>query len=93
MIPMDVKLLRRGDPPPLAGVQLDKMDLQHGDRLVSVYLLEGGMSSGAPSVVISVKKDDGKLFVFETSARLFVAAAATARALCEQIGFTDLAQL
>lgn len=93
MIPLDVSLIRRGDPPPLAQIPVEKLDVQMGNRPIAVHVLEGGMQSGAPSVVIALTREDGTVVVFETSARLFCAAAATARAFCEQIGFTDLAQL
>lgn len=43
---------------------------------IKVCVLEGGMSSGKPSVCFRIDLPDGRVVLAETSARLFVMAAA-----------------
>lgn len=92
MTSIDVHLVRWNDPPPLGDLAAEKIDPHVGNRPLRIFVLEKGMTSGAPSVMVTVARDDGRLFLFEMSARTLCAAAATVRALCEQIGFTDLGQ-
>lgn len=41
---------------------------------IQVVVIQGGMESGAPSVLLRIDLPDGKSVVAETSARLFVSA-------------------
>jgi hypothetical protein len=53
---------------------LQAMKFEHA-VLEGVALLEGGMQSGAPSVGLRIKTDDGRTVIAETSFQLFEAAA------------------
>lgn len=64
-----------------------------GERELKVFVLEGGMKGGAPSVSVAVRRDDGTWFVWETSARAFLGTAAAVSGVCARLGFTDCAYL
>lgn len=49
--------------------------LAEGAPPIQVAVLDGGMTSGLPSVAIRLDLPDGRVVVAETSARLFVTAA------------------
>lgn len=53
----------------------DGRKLHHIKSGMAVALLDGGMSSGKPSVAIRIDLPDGSAVVAETSARLFCSAA------------------
>lgn len=49
-------------------------------EIASVCALQGGMSTGAPSVAFRLELEDGQVVVGQTSLRLFLAAADAFRA-------------
>ena len=53
--------------------------------LIQVAVLDGGMTSGLPSVALRLDLPDGRVVVAETSARLFCAAALAILARYPQI--------
>jgi hypothetical protein len=71
MIGMNVIL--RGD---AAWPDLDGKKLRVADpaNSISVAVLDGGMSSGRPSVALRIDLLDGSTLIVETSARLFASA-------------------
>jgi len=52
---------------------LQERPFEHG-MLVAVAALEGGMTTGRPSVSLRVETDDGRVVLAETSLRLLSAA-------------------
>jgi hypothetical protein len=68
----------------------DIPELQRNDKLVDLtgnnapfieaVLIDGGMASGAASVILRMKLPDGKVLVAETSLALFLSAADVMRA-------------
>ncbi len=71
MIMMALRFLAKGDPPPLDAKSFARVD----DGIVTVFCLDGGMKSGAPSVAFAMTLPEGGTVVFETSAKLFVTTA------------------
>ncbi len=69
--------------PDLDSRQEDVIHLAN-DAVIEVAMLEGGMSSGLPSVAFRFDLPDGRVVVAETSWRLFAAAA---RAAALQFGW------
>lgn len=70
MLQMILKFLRQGDTPPFVGPHVHV-----NDGHVDVVVLDQGMTSGAPSIAFRLNLPEGGGVVFETSAKLFVAAA------------------
>ena len=59
----------------------DKLDqVIHLTGPFTIAALEGGMTSGRPSIVIRIDLPDGKVILQETSVRLFLAAADSIKA-------------
>lgn len=83
---MDIDLVEPGTGSVLQRLAGEQLELQDGERDWRWFYIAGGMSSGAPAVMLSVRKDDGTLFVCETSLRLLLAAADAFRAAARQQG-------
>ncbi len=73
MIPMIIKLDGDNCWPDLKDKKLFHLD-NHSPP-IQVAVLDGGMSSGRPSVAIRIDLPDGQAVIAETSARLFCTAA------------------
>lgn len=67
MITLPLKFVGKADKPPVWP------DIVFGDlgMIRRVAVLEGGMKSGQPSVVILCERTNGEVRLFQTSARLF----------------------
>ena len=76
---LDIKIIRYGDAPPWADIPLGA--LEHVPDIASIAILEGGMSSGLPSVAVRVNIPGKapRVVLAETSLRLFIGALAAAR--------------
>lgn len=82
---ISVRPLGLSDPPPLPHA---KVHMHLTTPEWTMYVLNGGMSSGEPSIMVTVEGPDG-LVVVETSLICLLAAARTARAMAEvQFGWT-----
>lgn len=75
MIPMGVIFHSKNDGGPLWPDLVLANVVHLAGNPVLVGVLEGGMTSGAPSVAIRIDLDDGRHVVVETTAKLFVSAA------------------
>lgn len=76
---LDFRILMKGSDSPWADELRGKRDkIIHlaGEAVIKMLALEGGMASGKPSVAIRLDLPDGRTVIAETSARLFVMAAA-----------------
>lgn len=73
---IDVSIIRDGDPPPFPDIQ-DPIHLP--DQPWRLAVIERGMSSGAPSLVIVIDLPDGKTVIAETSVAVWIAATAGMR--------------
>ena len=72
MIPMSILLDGDNAWPDLKDLPEGK--LLHTKGIAAVALLDGGMTSGRPSVAVRIDLPDGSVVIAETSARLFVTA-------------------
>ena len=72
---MDINLDGDNAWPDLRSKQNKIIHISEGET-VKVCALDGGMSSGKPSVCFRIDLPDGRVVLAETSARLFVMAAA-----------------
>jgi hypothetical protein len=73
MIPLTIILDGDNAWPDLKDKPADK--LHHVTAGMAVAMLDGGMTSGLPSVAFRIDLADGSTVIAETSARLFVTAA------------------
>ena len=73
MIPLIIKLEGDAAWPDLKDKEI--IHLGNGAPPLQVAVLDGGLTSGRPSVALRVDLPDGKYVVAETSARLFCMAA------------------
>lgn len=65
----------------------DLKELRHIEgELEAVAMLEGGMASGKPSVMLRIQLPDGQTVLAETSLLIFLAAARAMRGRCEAKG-------
>lgn len=65
----------------------DLIVIREADAPIQVAMLRGGMQSGAPSVMIRIDLPDGHVVLAETSAALFVTAAAAVKGAAARDGF------
>lgn len=78
MIPMNIRFAA---PPVYPDLKAEKTEAQIIDatgpsiKQIEITAVDGGMGSGRPSVMIRVDLPDGRVFLTETSARLFCSAA------------------
>jgi hypothetical protein len=75
MIPLTIIFIGKGEDGPWRDLQ-DKpiIHLGNGTKAIQIGVLEGGMTSGLPSVALRIDLPDGQTVIAETSARLFVSA-------------------
>ena len=73
MIPLIIKLNGDGCWPDLKDQEIIHLD--NASPPIQVAILDGGLTSGRPSVALRIDLPDGKYVIAETSARLFCAAA------------------
>lgn len=71
-VPMTLKFPR---PDEISWPDLNDGNSIHTTQTIEVAVLEGGMTSGRPSVGLRIDLPDGKSIIAETSARLFCTAA------------------
>lgn len=71
-------IVREGDDPPWPDIDLDKIVLP--DASWDVAILQAGMSSGLPSVMLRIELPDGTTMLAETSLALWSAVTIMARA-------------
>ena len=72
MVTMNVTFLAKGEN---AGLTPAQAGVHVNDGIANVFVLEGGMQSGRPSVSINLQMPEGGGMTFETSAALFLTAA------------------
>lgn len=73
MIGFDLKLHGDGAFEDLRGQEHRVIHI--ADQMIGLATLEGGMQSGMPSCMLRIDLPDGRVVLFETSARAFVTAA------------------
>jgi hypothetical protein len=73
---LDIKIVRFGDEVPWP--EVDREQILHYTDTMKVAVLEGGMSSGKPSVALRIDLDDGRTLIAETSLDLLIGVLATA---------------
>lgn len=71
----DIKIIRQNDPPPWDDGKPFAVAQEHFE----CGLLEGGMSSGAPSVMMRFTLPDGSYVISQTSLGVFTSILAAAR--------------
>lgn len=78
---LDIRIVRRGDHPPLEELTGGKKLIHLGEGTsMAAVLLEGGMASGAPSVALGIDLEaTDSYIVAETSLALFISLMAAAR--------------
>ncbi len=67
---MSIKFAGRGDD--TLWPDLDRTTVIHTKDAISLGVLDGGMTSGSPSVALRIDLPDGRTVIAETSAKLFV---------------------
>jgi hypothetical protein len=75
---IDIKIIRHGDPPPWGEVMMEKQPPLLASESWRLVALEGGMSSGAPSIALWLETDDGPV-IAQTSLTAWVAATCALR--------------
>lgn len=73
---MDLRIIRQGDPPPWTDIS-EAIHLP--DDTWKVAILEGGMTSGKPSLALRFELPDGKIVIAETSVAAWSAVTVAAR--------------
>ena len=85
---IQIVIQKKTDPPRLAGLKQPIIDLTQNDTM-TFCLVEAGMASGDPSVIIVSEDDEGSICL-QTSLDKFLAAAVGMKAAAEsQLGWVE----